>query len=160
MFFTPPQQALYVSRTDTTHPLASYSKHSFELDGETWPSVEHYYQAMKFEDSDVRDRIRQAHHPEVAGELAKKHKKAIRDDWKKIKQVVMTRGAYIKCRTHAEVAEALLASGDTAIVETSQFDYYWGCGRDGRGHNTYGKVLMGIRDKLREEMSPDHSSRE
>jgi ribA/ribD-fused uncharacterized protein len=63
----------------------------------------------------------------------------------------MTRGIYIKCRTHKEAADALLETGDQKIVESSQYDYYWGCGRDGRGHNTYGRVLMAVRDKLREE---------
>lgn len=152
MFFSKPAaEPLYVSRSDATHPLASHSKHGFELDGATWPSVEHYYQAMKFEDPILRDLIRQADHPKTAAELANKNKKALRSDWKKIRQVVMTRGTYIKCRTHAEVTEALLASGDKAIVEPSQFDYYWGCGRDGRGHNRYGKVLMAVRDRLRAE---------
>ena len=63
----------------------------------------------------------------------------------------MTRGIYIKCRTHTEVADALLATGDQKIVESSQYDYYWGCGRDGRGHNTYGNVLMAVREKLQKE---------
>ena len=63
----------------------------------------------------------------------------------------MTRGFYIKCRTHPEVAKALLATDTRKIVESSMYDYYWGCGRDGRGHNTYGKVLMAVRDKLKTE---------
>ena len=70
-----------------------------------------------------------------------------------MKETFMTRGVYIKCRAHAEVAEALLETGEQKIMESSQFDYYWGCGRDGRGHNAYGKVLMAVRDKLREEQS-------
>jgi ribA/ribD-fused uncharacterized protein len=56
----------------------------------------------------------------------------------------------MKCRSHAEVASALLKTGDKTIVENSQYDYYWGCGRDGRGENRYGKILMDIRTKLSE----------
>ena len=37
------------------------------------------------------------------------------------------------------------------IVESSLYDHYWGCGRDQRGHNYYGKMLMDVRDKLRAE---------
>jgi predicted NAD-dependent protein-ADP-ribosyltransferase YbiA (DUF1768 family) len=33
------------------------------------------------------------------------------------------------------------------------YDYYWGVGRDGRGYNVFGKVLMAVRDKLMEEGS-------
>ncbi len=142
---------LYVSLSDPLDPLSSYSKHGFELDGDTWPSVGHYYQAMKFESNELRKIIRDAGHPAEAEKLAAKNKKVVRKDWKKVRETYMTRGIYIKCRTHSDVADALLATGDQKIVETSQYDYYWGCGRDGRGHNTFGKVLMAVRDRLREE---------
>jgi ribA/ribD-fused uncharacterized protein len=142
---------LYVSRSDPLNPLSSYSKHGFELDDAEWPSVEHYYQAAKFESAELRKSILEVDHPAKAEKLAKKNKKAMRKDWEQVRETYMTRGIYIKCRTHNEVAEALLATGDQNIVESSQYDYYWGCGRDGRGHNTFGKVLMAVRDKLQEE---------
>ena len=141
---------MYVSRQDVNDPLSSYSKHGFELDDAQWPSSEHYYQGMKFEDPEIREKIRQVSHPGETPELAKQYSKHIRKDWDKVKKVMMTRGTYIKCRTHPEVAEALLATADKHIVETSQYDYYWGCGRDGRGDNTCGQVLMDVRQKLAE----------
>ena len=150
IFNTTPDTNVYVSRQDVNNPLSSYSKLGFYLDDAEWPSVEHYYQAMKFEDNAIREEIRQASHPIDAAKLAKKYKRQMRKDWGKIRETVMTRGTYIKCRTHQEVANALLNTGDKKIVENSQFDYYWGCGRDGRGDNTYGKILMDIRDKLSE----------
>jgi ribA/ribD-fused uncharacterized protein len=142
---------LYVSRRDPLDLLSSYSKHGFELDGESWPSVEHYYQAMKFESAELRKIILESDHPSKAEKIAKKNKKVVRKDWGQLKETYMTRGIYIKCRTHNEVADALLATSDQKIVESTQYDYYWGCGRDGRGHNTFGKVLVAVRDKLREE---------
>lgn len=150
IFKTVPDNNVYVSRYDPGQLLASYSRHGFELDGAEWPSVEHYYQAMKFEDETIRDEIRQLSHPNDTVKLVKKYKRKIRKDWKKIKVTVMTRGFYIKCRTHKDVASALLKTGDRKIVERSQYDYFWGCGRDGRGDNNYGKVLMNIRNKLSE----------
>ena len=146
-------ERLFISRTDVTNPLASYSKHEFTLDDAEWPSVEHYYQAMKFEDPAYREQIRQAAHPADAHTLGKSKKFGRRKDWDKVKEVYMTRGVYVKCRTHPEVAKALLDSGDIPIVESSQYDYYWGCGRDMRGKNAYGKILMNVRSKLREEES-------
>jgi ribA/ribD-fused uncharacterized protein len=154
MIFSHSQPApLYVCRTDPQNPLSSYSKHGFELDGETWPSVEHYYQAMKFKPGELRNAIRDVDHPAKAQKLAEKNKKQVRNDWKQVKGVIMTRSIYIKCRTHQAVANALLETGDQNIIENSQFDYFWGCGRDGRGHNNFGKVLMSVRDKLRQEIS-------
>jgi ribA/ribD-fused uncharacterized protein len=148
IFNTTPRNDVYVSRQDVTHPLSSYSKFGFYLDDADWPSVEHYYQAMKFEDDAIKAKIRQAPHPLDASKLAKQHKKQIRKDWDKIKATVMTRGTYMKCQAHEEVANALLKTGDKNIVENSLYDYYWGCGRDGRGENIYGKILMDIRAKL------------
>jgi ribA/ribD-fused uncharacterized protein len=64
---------------------------------------------------------------------------------------MMTRAVYTKCRSHEDVARRLLDTGNKILVESNQFDYFWGCGRDRRGHNTYGKVLMDVRQRLREE---------
>lgn len=51
--------------------------------------------------------------------------------------------------------DALVATGECLIMETSQYDYFWGCGRDTRGLSAYGKVLMGVRARLRRLASAD-----
>jgi ribA/ribD-fused uncharacterized protein len=145
------EEVIYVSRSDPRGPLASYSRHGFELDDAEWPSAEHYYQAAKFEDAALREEIRNAPHPKEAAAIAKKHKRAWRSDWKRLRRTAMTRALYIRFRTHEDLAGELLKTGERRLVENSNFDYFWGCGRDGRGDNVYGEVLMDIRDKLREE---------
>jgi len=153
MVFLPtlPEDAVFLGRDDPHHLLASYSRHGFELDGQAWPSVEHYFQAMKFTDPLLRDRIHRVPHPQAAARLARWRFWKVRRDWKKIQVVVMTRGTWIKCHAHPEVAEALLDTGERLIVESSLYDYYWGCGRDHRGRNLYGRMLMDIRGRLRGE---------
>ena len=146
-------RAIRLSRLDVNEPLSSYSKHSFELDGHEWPSVEHYYQAAKFEDEKYKQKILSAAHPREATKLGEVWFKPKKSNWKAKRIVMMTRGVYIKCRTHEEIAAKLLATGDELIVDTSQFDYYWGIGRDGRGENHYGEVLMAVRNRLREEQA-------
>ena len=153
--FASNKEEIYLSRSDPNHPLSGFSRHDFELEGRTWPSVEHYFQAMKFEDAEAQEKVRLAAHPAKARRLGRSRRRKLRRDWSKIRQVIMTRAVYTKCRTHPEVAEALLGTGDTPIFENSQYDYYWGCGRDRRGHNTYGRVLMDVRNKLREERDQD-----
>ena len=140
-----------VARADVNHPLSAWSSFGFELDGVEWPSVEHYYQAMKFEQKALRESIRSTGHPEKAAKLAKANRKLVRKDWSQVRQVIMTRAVYTKCRTHQEIADLLLSTGDQLIVDSTMFDYYWGIGRDGRGYNTFGKVLMAVRDKLMQE---------
>ncbi len=151
MIFHQSTKKYYLSRSDVNHSLSSYSRLGFELDGAEWPSVEHYYQGMKFEDGELRELVRTTEHPAKAVKLANANKGMVRKDWPQIREIMMTRAVYIKCRTHEAVASTLLATGDQQIIESSQYDYYWGCGRDGRGHNAFGKVLMAVRDKLLEE---------
>jgi len=146
MFSVDDKKAVYVSRTDADNPLSSYSSHAFELDGDTWPSVEHYYQANKFEDESIKESIKTTSNAEEARKIAKKRN--IRSDWKKNKVTFMTRAVYIKCCTHEDVRRSLLSTGDDDIVENSQYDYFWGCGRDLRGDNVYGKILMDVRKKI------------
>lgn len=151
MFPDFPADAVFVSMTDSLDPLAPFSRHGFVLEGLEWPSVEHYYQAMKFDDTTHREQIRTAPHPAKAHKLGRKRRPRIRRDWDQIRETIMIRGTYTKCRTHDDVAAALLATGAKALVENSQYDYFWGIGRDGRGHNRYGKVLSQVRARLREE---------
>ncbi|MEE4661978.1 MAG: NADAR family protein, partial [Halieaceae bacterium] len=134
------RDALYLSRTDANEPLSAYSRHGFFLDDAQWPSVEHYFQAMKSLDGDWRERVRMAPHPRQARRLGRSRRAGLRKDWKQVRRVVMTRAVYIKCRTHAEVAQRLLATGAARLVESNAYDYFWGCGRDRRGLNVYGEV--------------------
>ena len=143
----------FISRSDVNEPLSSYSRHGFDLDGKFWPSVEHYFQAMKFEDPAQQEAVRLAKHPAKARRLGRSRFRKLRKNWSKLRRVFMTRALYTKCRAHPEVAERLLSTGDTMLVENSQYDYFWGCGRDRRGHNTYGLVLMDVRSKLREQLA-------
>ncbi|AOY86815.1 GTP cyclohydrolase [Marinobacter salinus] len=142
---------LYLSRTDPESPFGTHAAFSFELEGKIWPTVEHYFQGMKFTDEVWQEKIRAAATPGLARKLGRKRNKSFRRDWKQVRETVMTRGVYVRCRTHPELTEQLLKTRDQKIVENSNFDYFWGCGRDRRGDNCYGKVLMNVRDKLREE---------
>ncbi len=145
------ETAIYLSRSDVNEELGTFSKHAFELEDKEWPSVEHYYQAMKFEDEKSQEAVRRADHPKKARRIGRSRFKKIRKNWKEVKAVYMTRAVYIKCRTYPDIAKKLLATDDRKLVESSQYDYYWGCGRDRRGVNMYGQVLMNVRAKLLEE---------
>jgi hypothetical protein len=143
--------AHYLSQTDDDNPLSRVFVAPFFLDEKEWPSVEHYYQAMKFLSSDFADKIRLAKTPAKAKKLGKSRLHKRRKDWRNIKTTAMTRAVYIKMRTHPEIKKTLLETEDATLIESSAYDYFWGCGRDRRGHNHYGKVLMAVRDKLRKE---------
>jgi ribA/ribD-fused uncharacterized protein len=149
------ENSRYFSRADVYEIFGTYSKHAFELESKEWPSIEHYYQAMKFSSDDDQEKIRLAQNPQQARKLGRSRFKKIRADWERVKTIYMTRAVYTKCRTYPQIADKLLATGEELLVENSQYDYYWGCGRDRRGSNHYGQVLMNVRKKLDEERVTD-----
>lgn len=143
--------AIYLSRSNPEELMGCYSDHPFFLEDKDWPTVEHYFQAIKFENADYQEKVRQAESPQQARKLGSARLRKVRKDWKQVRTTVMTRGLYIKCRTYPEVAQALLDTDERKLVESSNYDYFWGCGRDRRGDNHYGKALMNVRAKLLSE---------
>lgn len=143
----------YLRRSDPAELLGSASEHPIKLENEVWPTAEHYFQAMKFIDTDpdYALRIQAAPSAKLASKLGRKNKAKLRHDWAQVKKIVMTRALYTKCHAHPDVKTALLATSDQRLLENNQYDYFWGCGRDRRGENAYGKVLMDVRNKLKEE---------
>jgi len=145
------QDEMYVTRSEGNEDFGSFYKHPFQLEDKEWPSVEHYYQAMKFDDQAYQETIRCADHPKKARKLGRNRFRSIRKDWRDVKVVYMTRAVYTMCRTYPDIATKLMTTGSNRLVENSQYDYFWGCGRDRRGDNHFGKVLMNVRDKLHTE---------
>jgi len=130
--------------------FSNFSLHGVELGGAYWPTVEHYFQAQKFEDAAYRERIRRARTPKDAKELGRTRSLPILSDWDTKRDDVMLEAVRKKFQTHAEVREQLLATGDEELIENAPSDFYWGCGRTGTGQNKLGKILMRVRGELRE----------
>lgn len=55
-----------------------------------------------------------------------------------------------KFNQHKHLRDLLLATGDAKLVEHTKNDYFWADGGDGSGLNWLGKVLMVVRDELRQ----------
>ena len=143
-----PEDTIFLSRSDPDSKLGTFSEAAFFLENKEWPTVEHYYQAMKFKDEAIQETIRQAESAKKARKYGRKKHESFRKDWKKVRETMMTRGIYIRCKTYPDFENHLLETDNRQLIENSLYDYFWGCGRDRRGENAYGKVLMKVRDKL------------
>lgn len=160
LFAAIPDDSIFFSRSDTESLLGSWAPYAFRLEGQEWPTVEHYFQALKFREAEYQERIRAAKSPKEARKLGRSKRQPLREDWKKVREVVLTRAIYTRARTYNQLAAALLETGDKTLVENNAYDYFWGCGRDRRGENRYGKVLMKVRARLREEAAGEAESRQ
>jgi predicted NAD-dependent protein-ADP-ribosyltransferase YbiA (DUF1768 family) len=59
----------FYSKTTAYHELSNFSPHGIEMEGRWYPTIEHYFQAMKFPGNEHAEKIRLAAKPAV-GPLA------------------------------------------------------------------------------------------
>ncbi len=143
--------------------LSNFAPAPVTIDGETWPTSEHYYQAQKSRREDYRQAIRSASTPGKAKRLSadpalprrishsswfRKNQVALRADWPEIKVEVMRRAVRAKFFQNDHLAQRLLATGTAELVEDSGTDTFWGIGRSADGQNWLGRILMEVRSEL------------
>lgn len=129
--------------------MSNFSRHGITLDGQFWPTTEHYFQAKKFEGTKHETEVRKAKSPMDAAQMGRDRKRPLRTDWEQVKDEVMYRAVMAKFSQHADIRAKLLDTGDAVLVEHTENDSYWGDGGNGSGRNMLGKTLMRVREELR-----------
>ena len=129
--------------------FSNFSRHSVKIDGETWPTTEHYFQAQKFAGTDHEIEIRKAASPREAADKGRDRTRPMRSDWDQVKDDIMREAVRAKFTQYDELKKTLLDTGDAILVEHTVNDSYWGDGGDGSGKNMLGQILMEIRKELR-----------
>ena len=130
-------------------------KISLNIDGREWPSVEHYFQAMKYPTNfPLQEEIRKVKTPLQARALGKKGVE--RDDWPQYRVQVMEKALREKfSEAHPELKAKLLSSGKKVLREISPVDNFWGIGKSKKGKNMLGVLLMKIRDEIQQNQSSE-----
>lgn len=130
--------------------LSNFSEAEVWYDGDSYPTVEHAYQAAKTHDLIVRQFIRIAPTPKRAKQLGRKAQ--LRHDWEDIKVEIMHALVRDKFRSHPELTHRLISTGDQTLIEGNWWqDRFWGmC--EGEGRNELGKILMKVREELRRDI--------
>ena len=110
-----------------------------------FPTVEHFYQAMKSEH--VQDWIDIANLP-TPGQTKRAGKKLlIRSDWEHMKLVFMENALRAKFQIPS-LREQLQATGNAELIEGNTWgDTFWGMCK-GKGQNHLGRLLMKIRGEI------------
>ncbi len=140
----------FYSVTGDYGAFSNFAAYAFKLGGQTWPTSEHYFQANKFPGTPQFEEIRKARTPGLAAKLGRSRRFRLRPDWESVKVDVMRRAIDAKFRQHDKLRALLLSTGDEELIEETDTDSFWGCGSDGKGRNMLGRLLMELRERLRE----------
>ena len=152
--------------------FSNYSLSPITINKKLYDSVEHFYQSSKYE-NEYSEVIRKASTPNKARILARQELcfqykwqlelneiiklnqakgitlKSMRPDWEERKDEIMYQGLQAKFTQHPSLKSLLVNTGDKILVENSPRDSYWGWGKNQKGENKLGLLLM----KLREEFT-------
>jgi len=131
---------------------------SVNVGAQTWPTIEKYYQAMKFPvDPAWQEGIRQASTPTKVKQMGNDPAHPVRGDWAQIKDSVMKSALLAKFQQHSPLLALLQSTGDKKLINSSTDDY-WGIGSKNRenGKNRLGALLTEVRTELK-DVRPDQS---
>ncbi len=122
------------------------------------PSTENLYQAMRFtQHPDIQKKIIAQKSGYAAKLVSKPYRNThTRADFEKRKLEIMRWCLQLKLANHKSFGDALLLTGDKAIVEKSHNDAWWGTLLKGDtlvGINILGQLLMELRDQYRKELA-------
>lgn len=141
----------YIAGEEKYGCFSNFSKHGFSLEDNYWITSEHYFQAQKFIETDLKwfEKIRDVKTPKYAAKMGRSREHPLRQDWELVKDEIMYKAVLCKFQTNDDIREILLGTGNELIVEYAPRDYYWGSGADGSGKNKLGEILMKTREVLR-----------
>ncbi|ELY6169901.1 NADAR family protein, partial [Cronobacter sakazakii] len=128
--------------------FSNFHSTGFSVSEIWWPTVEHYFQAQKFHDEILREKIRSLTSPMEAAKVGRSRNYPLREDWELIKDDVIRFAVLKKFSQNDEAKNILLSTGGAELIEHTKNDRYWADGGDGTGKNMLGKILMETRSVL------------
>ncbi|MFE4713310.1 NADAR family protein [Paenibacillus sp. NPDC056722] len=147
----PAEKIINFYETDKAYGcFSNFAKYPIELEGKTWPTSEHYFQAKKFAGTEHEEQVRLAPTPMEAARMGRERSRPLRTDWEQVKVEIMLEALTAKIGQHPEVRNILVSTGDCILIEHTKNDAYWGDNGDGTGQNMLGQLLMQIRNGLEE----------
>ena len=130
--------------------FSNFAFFPIKLKGKLWKTTEHYFQAQKFAEKAHQEKIRKAASPMKAAQLGRSRKVRILKNWDNMRDNVMYDALKAKFTQHENLKNMLLETEDSILIEHTENDSYWGDGGNGTGKNKLGKLLMRLRNELRQ----------
>ena len=145
--------------------LSQWFHAPFKVDGDTFPTAEHFMMAGKarlFGDEEARLRVLSSPSPAAAKQVGRSVRNFDDGRWNAARFDIVVQGNVAKFGQNPAMRDFLLATGDRVLVEASPRDRIWGIGmgaanpeaeqpRKWRGQNLLGFALMVARAQLRDK---------
>jgi ribA/ribD-fused uncharacterized protein len=131
--------------------FSNFSKHGFWIGNVYWRTVEHYFQAHKFHDNELRNTMMKILSPMEVANMGQDIRHPLRKDWESVKDDIMRFAVLEKFKQNDSARDVLLSTGNSQLVEHTKNDNYWADGGDGTGINMLGIILMETREQLKKE---------
>lgn len=128
--------------------FSNFSSFQVNYKGKLWPTSEHAYQAAKFEDDAVQEKIRSALSAFDAFTIGRQLVELRVKNWEDVKVGIMEDIVRAKLEQHSHIKETLIESGNREIIEASPVDAFWGWGPNKDGQNVLGKIWMKLREEI------------
>lgn len=147
--------------------FSNWYKVDFEYAGIKYSSVEQYMMFQKvsmFYQYELADAIMETDDPAVIKKLGQTRFSYFNKHvWDSLAYTIVKRGVKAKFAQNEELLNILLSTGESVLMECSATDLIWGIGVDidsediydplkWRGQNQLGRILMSVRDELKEEL--------
>ena len=135
--------------------LSNFYAADVEFEGAEYPTIEHAFQAAKSLDFAERRAVKNAKTASEAKRMGRKIKR--RTDWFDVSLVVMETLVRQKFTRYPELKSKLLETGDAKLIEGNNWnDRFYGAVYDTNrsewmGENHLGKILMKVREELKQE---------
>jgi len=136
--------------------LSNFYAADVEFEGAEYPTIEHAFQAAKSLDFAERRAVKNAKTASEAKRMGRKIKR--RTDWFDVSLVVMETLVRQKFTRYPELKSKLLETGDAKLIEGNNWnDRFYGAVYDTNrsewmGENHLGKILMKVREELKQEV--------
>lgn len=128
--------------------FSNFAMFPIQIEGVIWPTSEHYYQAQKFFDPLLKERVRNAQSAYLAAQIGRDPTLPMRDDWDDVKDAVMLVALRAKFSQYEVLGVLLRSTNKSHIYEHTKNDCYWADCGDRTGLNKLGEQLMQVRQEI------------